>query len=244
MISPRRGALSALIVCLSAPFAATAQHQLTVANGAGDGNYAAGERVFVSANPYDTPDAERATWEPVDDATAQTASFLAWQGDTAALDDVRSSETWITMPAADVTIAAVYAPAERWAPPVIWQQIPPNPLGVIFMIHGGLGSTATMAAKAESGIFTQQALVRGYGVVFVESFERNDGEANWSKNPDPTHNYDMQRVASVRQRLIEFEEITEATPLLLWGSRAAVSSRRCSPPTCSRRWTFPSPRRC
>ncbi len=209
-----------VLACLSSmlSFATLAQdYQLTVVGGAGSGSYPAGTRVFIAANPYDTPDAQRATWEPVNDASAGVSSFTAWLGQISGLDESRSPETWITMPASDVVVLATFSQSERWAPPVLWQEIPPKPLGVIFLLHGGSGSTASMAAKTESGVFAQQAVARGYGVVFFESFERKDGQFNWDKNPNPEENYDLQRVAAVRTGLIQREEITVNTPVFLAG---------------------------
>lgn len=213
--------VSALVTCLSAalllPAAWAEDFSLTVINGSGSGEYPAGARVFISANPYDNADPARATWEHVDDAGATAGSFSSWLVAGSLLDDDRSSETWVTMPSRDSFVIATYEPAERWAPPVVWQQIPPAPVGLIFMFHGGRGSTATIAAKTESGVFAQQALVRGYGVVFVESFNRKDGEFNWEKDPDPAENYDLQRVAALRSRLIENQYIDNQTPVFLWG---------------------------
>jgi len=64
---------------------------LTVTNGSGSGNYDEGEIVAISA---DAPDSGKL--------------FAAWIGDTIYLDDPASADTNVTMPAADVSVTAVY----------------------------------------------------------------------------------------------------------------------------------------
>jgi len=205
-------------LCSMLSFASLAQdYQLTVVGGAGSGSYPVGTRVFIAANPYETSNPQRATWEPVNDASAGVSSFAEWRGQISGLDEPRSPETWITIPASDVFLWATFSESERWAPPVVWKEIPPEPLGVVFLIHGGGGSTESMAAKTESGVFAQQAVARGYGVVYLQSFERKDGHFNWDKNPNAEENYDLQRVAAVRTSLVQRGEIADNLPVFLVG---------------------------
>jgi len=66
-------------------------YSLSVANGSGDGDYAAGNQVPISADP--APAGQQ---------------FDAWTGDTAGLADPAQASTTLTMPAATVTISASY----------------------------------------------------------------------------------------------------------------------------------------
>jgi len=66
-------------------------YTLTVISGSGDGSYAQGERVNISA---DTP--------------APGAQFKEWTGDMQFLDDSEQSSTTVTMPRQNVTVTATY----------------------------------------------------------------------------------------------------------------------------------------
>jgi uncharacterized repeat protein (TIGR02543 family) len=66
---------------------------LKVANGSGDGRYAEGVVVSVAADPPDPG-----------------YTFDCWSGDTATVANVHSSGTTVTMPAANVSLAANYRP--------------------------------------------------------------------------------------------------------------------------------------
>jgi hypothetical protein len=71
--------------------AATGMHVLTVNNGSGDGNYAAGTQVTVSAN-----------------APPPGQQFVGWTMDHQILANPQSPTTTATMPSVDATITATY----------------------------------------------------------------------------------------------------------------------------------------
>jgi regulation of enolase protein 1 (concanavalin A-like superfamily) len=68
-------------------------YALTVNSGSGDGSYAAGTSVTISA-----------------DAAPAGQAFAGWTGNTSALASASSATTTVTMPAAAVTVTATYAP--------------------------------------------------------------------------------------------------------------------------------------
>ena len=67
-------------------------YRLTVNNGSGDGTYTLGTSVIVTADP-----------------PAQGQQFTGWEGDTAILDDFRSSPTEALIISRDVVITAAYS---------------------------------------------------------------------------------------------------------------------------------------
>ena len=67
-------------------------YRLTVNNGSGDGTYTLGTSVIVTADP-----------------PAQGQQFAGWQGDTAILDDFRTSPTEALIISHDVVITATYS---------------------------------------------------------------------------------------------------------------------------------------
>ena len=80
----------AILVTLSS---STPTYSLTVSSGSGDGNYAAGSVVSISADP---PPAGQV--------------FDQWTGNTGVVGDIFSASTTVTMPASSVTVTATYKP--------------------------------------------------------------------------------------------------------------------------------------
>ena len=68
-------------------------YDLTVGNGSGDGAYTDGESVTITA-----------------DAAPSGQEFSAWIGDVSFVGNVNAASTAFTMPSADATITATYAP--------------------------------------------------------------------------------------------------------------------------------------
>jgi hypothetical protein len=77
-----------------AELAATTAYTLTVNSGSGDGDYAPGVVVDISAGP-----------------APSGLGFSHWAGDTAGVTDVHAPDTTISMPSADAAITATYAAA-------------------------------------------------------------------------------------------------------------------------------------
>lgn len=73
---------------------AATTYSLTVNNGSGDGSYAGGDTVNISA-----------------DAAPAGQVFTQWTGDTSYVSDVSASSTFVTMPSQDVTVTATYTVA-------------------------------------------------------------------------------------------------------------------------------------
>ncbi len=81
-------------ISVSANYKSAPTYALTVTHGSGSGAYEEGALVDINA---DTP--------------APGMIFDAWTGDVAHVDNLSASQTTITMPAADVSVTAVYAHA-------------------------------------------------------------------------------------------------------------------------------------
>jgi hypothetical protein len=73
------------------------QYTLTVNSGSGDGDYSQGAQAPISA-----------------DAPPSGKVFDQWTGDTAAVANVHSATTTVTMPAANVTVTATYTDAQLY----------------------------------------------------------------------------------------------------------------------------------
>ena len=88
-------------------------YTLTVNNGSGSGNYAAGTVVTITANPAPTGE-----------------EFDQWTGNTSGIADVNAASTTITMGTADATITATY------------RDLPPQTFSVT-VISAGTGATGS-----------------------------------------------------------------------------------------------------
>lgn len=91
--------MPARAISLTATYKSTVTHTLTVTNGSGDGTYAEGRRVTITAN-----------------APASGKVFDKWTGSIAYVANVTSATTTVTMPGSNITVTAAYkdAPAETY----------------------------------------------------------------------------------------------------------------------------------
>jgi hypothetical protein len=213
-------AMAFLFQTIVLPAQAEALFALTVDNGTGSGLYPEGARVPLSANPYDDGNPDRKGLEPAD-ATAPVRIFDHWVGDIQHLDNPTASDTWGTMPAADISVTATYKDAPRWIPPTVVSIFPPNHVGTIFMFHGAGGCAQCFFVQNETRRFISDAISRSFAVVALDSADREnahwDGTADYNLAPDPATNRDMQRVVELRDHLIGEGRMTAGDPVYLLG---------------------------
>lgn len=191
-----------------------ANFTLTVNNGSGSGVYAAGSEVHIWANPSSITNPAATTTEPSDPASPDRV-FDRWGGATGPLADAIAAHTRLVMPASNLTVTAQYRDGRRWMAPRIIAEIPPGHHGVIFMFHGRGGSAEATFSQTERRRFIADALVRGFGVVALDSFDRV--ERIWQDATTATANSDMRRMAQARNQLIADGRMSASDPLHLVG---------------------------
>lgn len=134
------------------PILTTKTYTLTVNNGAGSGDYEEGQVVTITA---EVP------------PTGQV--FYQWQGDVQYLNSSSNATTTVTLPAANITLTAVYSAVSSLATSEIEKEIFPNPLsrGEILHIH----------SKNMSGIKIID--IRG-GIILTRNVENENAIINTS----------------------------------------------------------------
>ena len=209
-----RGGLLALIFALFNTTVQAEPFPLDVQGGFGSGDFEPGTEVFIEAYPYDDSDPLRVGQEPVD-VEEPIRLFDRWMGNTQGVANVYSARTRLIMPESSVMIWPTYKDGFRWVVPQVVSEIPPNHTGILFMFHGAGGNARTLWSNEEIRLFLQEALVRGIGVVALDSFNRFDKQ--WDDTVDPTLNIDVQRTAEVRRELIADGRISAFDPVYVLG---------------------------
>ncbi len=199
------------VACAMAPPA----FQLTVDGGHGDGSYAAGATVHVWADVR--------PWDQV---------VTGWTGDGALLREPAEWHTTLEMPARDVAIAAAivdrpvtlqiasYTGATTVAK-TIFSSLPPNPRGLVLMLHGTNGS-ANFITRTEAFAAALRALESGYGVLGTESEETVAGDLDgnglrrWNPALNPA-NVDFANLNALVASLRAAGTIAPTTPLFAVG---------------------------
>lgn len=83
------------------------------------------------------------------------------------------------------------------------------------MFHGMGGCAACFFDQTETRSFIQDATARGYAIVALNSYDRQTKA--WNLEMQPANNPDLQRVAALRQALIDQGSISSADPTYLVG---------------------------
>jgi CubicO group peptidase (beta-lactamase class C family) len=157
------------------------------------------------------------------EAPGSTRIFERWTGDAATLSDPRAWHASFAQPANAVALAARFQSVP--ALPTIAtssingsryrQAIPPNPRGLIFSFHGSGGSGDLPFQKPQAIEATTLFLARGFGVVGLDSVNRDDRQ--W--NPQfSTSNPDVVNVQGIIDRLRAAGTIGPATPIFCEGT--------------------------
>ena len=122
------------------------------------------------------------------DPPSENVVFDRWEGDVSVLNDAYSWRTTAVMPAASLVISATYKAAPVWSSTThilnglatgdpnavrLTFYFPLNPVGVIFLFHGGGGSASGWFAKNVENIsFLRDAVAAGYAVAALDSTDR------------------------------------------------------------------------
>ncbi len=159
------------------------------------------------------------------DAPGPGRVFDRWTGDVQILADPYAWHTTAVMPAADATITATYRNSAEWVPSSyvvnalppedpaainVVYYFPPEPVGVIFLFHGGGGSAWGWFMNNDENIaFARDAVGAGYAVVALDSSDRTF--RTWSNSVDPS-NPDVVNVENVISQLTALDLMTATTP--------------------------------
>ena len=176
---------------------------LSVQNGYGSGQYAAGDTVHIWAQE-----------DPSGDV------FYTWNGDYNLLDYRQNWHTTLVMPARNVTVSAQFEslPAGITANsemiPVPGHQVqvtyalPPNMKGAVWLFNGKNGRGSAWFDNKEKLDYVRALLLRQYGVIAMDSEEvslqndlDNSGEFAFYLTPDTLNNKDLVNVRAVRDHL-------------------------------------------
>jgi hypothetical protein len=185
---------------------------LTVLNGYGSGEYAAGDTVHLFARAF-----------------SDDEFFERWSGDTLGLQETENWHTTLVMPAKAVALSAVFKPvvytlsfdtirAVNLVKPVYYA-FPPGYKGVIYYLHGSGGSANVVVNGLETSHFARKALHSGYAFVVTEAEEStldedtdNDGKIRWKTFPYNLTNIDMANVKAITDSLIQRGFMSAETP--------------------------------
>ncbi len=177
--------------------------RISVTNGAGSGEFPAGETVYLLAAP--NPDGK---------------VFDRWIGDVEGLDDPSAAQTTLKLPDRDLALTATYKDAPAWTPKLetienrrVFSFFPTDAVGVILFFHGSGGSAAAWIDArqgAENRLFLDDAVAQGFGIVVTESADRVNRQ--WSPRP-PDSNPDIRFVNLILEMLRKRGDLTKATPV-------------------------------
>ncbi len=190
------------------------QYELTVENGSGSGVYEEGSTVIICAAPSDKLNSDSIMHEPLD-VNAPIRFFDTWTGDISYINEVGAAKTTLVMPTKNLIVTAEYLNTDRWVVPLIQAIIPQPHIGIILFLHGQGGSAANLTFHEETRLFIGQAVARGYGVIAIDSYDKNQGA--WDEERSGEYNVDMQRIAAMRNTLIATGEISETDLFFLAG---------------------------
>lgn len=201
-----------IIVLLALAVTSNAQINLTVAGGSKNIAKGSTSRAFIWAGP-----------------NPPNMVFDRWVGDTAFVDDVNSASAIVNPLSKNISLTATYRSAPAWdltqetinGVDVLYY-IPPNPVGVIFRLHGTGGNAQTTLSSVESRMFSNDAVAAGYGIIALSSVDRVNGE--WSLSPPP-NNPDIINVQAVITNFRQRGLIAASVPLFAQGtSRGGIFS--------------------
>ena len=189
---------------------------LTVVQGSDSGTWAVGATVNIWADP---PGAGQV--------------FDRWTGDTQSLLYPNAAHTTLVMPATSVSVRATYKNAPQWAFTTetingvqVLSYVPPNPVGLIFALHGlTVKSTALWVTRIEGQTFCRDAVAAGYGVVAPDSI--GPSGVSWDLTTPIATNPDVLNIQAIVKAFLARGAITSQTPLLAVGnSRGAFFADR------------------
>ena len=199
---------------------------LTVVNGTGTATLPAGSLVDIFAV-----------------APAANQVFDRWTGDVAALGNdplaARLPHAVVTMPAAPVTLTATYKDAPLWTATVVNGfnaqppadpaarglvtttlrfHIPPNPRGLVFLLHASGGSDADWFTRPDALLIARDLVAAGYGVAALGSVNAANGR--WDLRPPLAANPDALNHAAALEKFSREGLLPPRTPVFMIGAGA------------------------
>jgi hypothetical protein len=205
-----------LIASLMAVSGQAQTFNLTVNNGYGSGNFAAGDTVHVWC-----------------EAIPEDAVFARWSGDIATVADVEEWHTTLIMPGRNATLTANFrtiAPFTIQYEKIqavknlknVYSYFPPKPKGVIFLAHGTNGKAEYWINFYEHYQFTKDAIADSFAVIFTEAEEvtlnadlNGDGKLRWSISISPLDaraNIDIANIIALTDTFVARGRMTRSTP--------------------------------
>jgi dienelactone hydrolase len=143
--------------------------------------------------------------------------FAGWTGDTDALVNPLEYHTTLKTSGSTVNITATYKTSPPWTPTVevisgtdVDSYFPPNPVGVIILLHGTGGNASSFFKKADYVPFVRDAVADGYAVVSLSSTDRVNKQ--WDNSNQPPNNPDIQNVQDALATFTSRGRMTDAMP--------------------------------
>jgi hypothetical protein len=196
-----------LLILIASLMAADGHAQtfnLTVNNGYGSGNFAAGDTVHVWC-----------------EAIPEDAVFMQWSGNIATMADVEEWHTTLIMPPRNVRLTANFrtiAPFTIHYEKIravnnlknVYSYFPPQYKGVIFLAHGTNSKAEHWINLVEYYQFTKDAIADSFAVIITEAEEvtlnvdtNGDSTLRWVSAPlDSTANIDIANIIALTDTFI------------------------------------------
>jgi dienelactone hydrolase len=179
-------------------------YELTVRGGSGGGGHAANALVHIWANP-----------------NPPGAVFDRWTGDVDKVVDRYAAHTILVMPPAKIAITAVFKRAPAWKPSAetldgvhVLSYVPPRHSGAIVLFHGNGGGADAFLNAVEARIFAADAVAAGYGLIALDSADRE--RKVWNQQPSPD-NPDVRRVKAVLAAFVQRRQLKAGEPIYALG---------------------------
>lgn len=213
-----------LLFCtlIAASFANAQTYQLTVQNGYGSGQYAAGDTVHIWSVEWPF-----------------SKTFSHWTGEISFLQMPDEWLTRLVMPSQDITVTAnirdLLLGADfteeqlmgRDTIQQVFHYFPPGgpPKGVVWLFHGGGGEAEHwVSGNLEQRLFANYLMADTFAVIVMECEERTkntDTDGNgyiiWQYTGDSVTNVDIANVRAIRDTFINRGWMTLATPQIAEG---------------------------
>lgn len=196
------------------------QH-LSVNNGYGSGDYAAGDTVHIWAA------------EP-----SANKTFNAWTGDTETLEVANNWHTTLVMPGHDIALTATYInlPSDleykeeliqgKLSKKTVFSYFPPKDKmkGVVWLYQGSNIRGKAWLTNADPRHFVDMLVANGYGIITMDAEEvtqqkdlNNSGAFEYDYSFDTINNSDLVNVKMVRQYFLNKGSFNSSTPMFASG---------------------------
>lgn len=200
-------------------------HNLSVINGYGSGNYQYGDTIDIWSVAYDN-----------------TMTFLQWTGDVQYLKSSNEWHTILVMPNHDISVTSVLLNMPSYT--INYEQImglnnlknvyscfPINLKGVIYLFHGTGGNASNWINTVEYRSFVNASIADSFGIIVTEAEEitlntdiNGDGKLRWIGFPiDTINGVDYLNIKAITDTFINRGNISYNTPKFSVGMSAGGS---------------------